>query len=186
MKYKTAILSVGILLLSGMAYSGTQADVKALPKTSVFTFQQTVVLDGSPDTVYDYATGDISGWWDHSFSKKPYRLFIEAKPGGGFYEIFSKDGDGVLHATVTAAQRGKLLRMDGPLGLAGRALHMVCTYTFTPVDDTHTELNLSVHMAGEIDVKTAAIVEQVWHHFLFDRLKVYAAGGGHMPAPVVK
>jgi len=113
MKYKIAILYVGILLLSGMAYSATQSKVTSSPEANVFTFQEKVVMDGSPETVYDYATGDISGWWDHSFSKKPYRLFIEAKPGGGFYEIFNKNGDGVLHATVTAAQRGKLLRMDG-------------------------------------------------------------------------
>jgi len=42
---------------------------------------------GDPVFVYDHLTGDISEWWDHSFSEKPYKLFIEARPGGGFYEI---------------------------------------------------------------------------------------------------
>ena len=73
----------------------------------VFSFEQQLTLPGTPNEIYDAITGDISGWWDHSFSEKPYKLYIEPKPGGGFYEIFNESGDGVKHATVTVADRGR-------------------------------------------------------------------------------
>ena len=72
--------------------------------------------------VFDHLTGDISAWWDHSFSPNPYHLYIEARPGGGFYEIFDNAGDGAIHATVILAKRGEMFRMEGPLGLSGQAL----------------------------------------------------------------
>ncbi len=33
---------------------------------------------------------EFSAWLDHSFSDKPLKIFIEARPGGGFYEIFDR------------------------------------------------------------------------------------------------
>jgi hypothetical protein len=139
----------------------------------VFNFEQQLSIPGSPDIVYDSMTGDISGWWDHSFSEKPYRIYIEAKPGGGFYEIFNEKGDGALHATVILAERGKILRFDGPLGLSGKAIQLVCTYEFSPLDSDSTLLKLSVHGSGEIQKGLPALVEKVWHHFLFERFKPY-------------
>jgi len=138
-----------------------------------------VVLPGSPVEIYDAITGDISGWWDHSFSGKPHKLYIEAKPGGGFYEIFNERGDGALHATVIYAERGKQLRFDGPLGLSGRALQSVVTYTFSAVGTDSTRLGLSVHMSGEIDQPTAEGVEKVWRHFLLERFAPYIRSGEH-------
>ena len=72
-----------------------------------FVFQIEQDLPGAPEIIYDAITGDISGWWDHSFSQNPKKFYIEAKPGGGFYEIFDDSGDGVLHGTVIYAKRGK-------------------------------------------------------------------------------
>ena len=143
------------------------------PATGAYAIEFDVMLAGRPGPVYDAITGDISGWWDHSFSQKPYRLYIEAKPGGGFYEIFNRQGEGVKHATVTYAERGKVLRFEGPLGLAGRALSAVTTYRFAPAGGDSTKLSLAVHMAGEIDPETARQVEGVWRHFLIERFKPY-------------
>ncbi len=53
---------------------------------------------------------DTNDWWDHSFAENPEKLFIEARPGGGFYEIFDTQGNGARHATVIYAERGKMLR----------------------------------------------------------------------------
>jgi hypothetical protein len=139
----------------------------------VFSFKKALSLPGSPETIYDAITGDISGWWDHSFSESPHKLYIEPRPGGGFYEIFNEQGDGVLHATVIYAQRGKLLRFDGPLGFSGQALQLVCTYEFEPVGQDSTQLTLSVHGSGEVDEETPQIIEKVWEHFLFDRFRPY-------------
>ncbi|MFZ5940110.1 MAG: hypothetical protein ACOYXB_06010 [Bacteroidota bacterium] len=139
-----------------------------------FIFTNEYRVPGSPTFVYDHFTGDISGWWDHSFSEKPFRLFIEARPGGGFYEYFDSTGNGVLHATVIAADRGRLLRLDGPLGLAGKALNLVCTMTFSEAAPDTTKLVLEVHGSGEIGEGIPEMVEQVWNHFVEERFIPYA------------
>ena len=77
------------------------------------------------------------------------------------------------------AERGKMLRFDGPLGLSGKAVQMVCTYEFIETSTDSTTLKLSVHASGEIDEGLPAIVELVWHHFLFERFKPYIESGEH-------
>lgn len=49
---------------------------------------------------------------------------------------------------VTGAQKGKLLSMEGPLGLAGNALNLVSTYHLTQEQDS-TRLRIEVHGSGE-------------------------------------
>jgi len=149
------------------------------PNKSGFSFEHELTLPGTTEEIYDAVTGDISGWWDHSFSENPLKFYIDPKPGGGFYEIFNESGDGVLHATVIYAERGKMLRMDGPLGLSGKAVKMVFTYTFEQVDPELTKLKLAVNGSGEIEEGTSEIVKNVWHHFLFDQLKPYVESGKH-------
>lgn len=158
-------------LFAALPAAAQQAPAETLYGT--FAFSDTLRFAGTPRDVYDGITGDVTGWWDHSFSEKPHRMYIEAKPGGGFYEIFSPDGDGVLHATVTAAQRGVLLRFVGPLGLAGRAIDMVTTWTFVPIGQDSTEFVISVRAAGEIRSELGATVRGVWHHFLVERFTPY-------------
>jgi hypothetical protein len=109
--------------------------------------------------------------------ERPARFYIDPRPGGGFYEIFDETGDGVLHATVIYAHRGKLLRLDGPLGLSGRAVKIVWTLGFEPAGNDSTALTLSVHGSGEIEKGVPETVEQVWRHFLFERFKPYIESG---------
>ena len=149
------------------------------PKYDVFSFDMQVNLPGTTTQIYDAITGDISGWWDHSFTEKPYKLYIDAIPGGGFYEIFNAGGDGAKHATVIYSDRGKMLRMDGPLGLSGRAIQMVTTYEFNELGSDSTTLKVSVHAAGEVGEGVPAIVESVWQHFIFERFKPYIEAGKH-------
>ena len=144
-----------------------------IPKYDVFTFEHKLTLPGTPEVIYDAISGDISGWWDHSFSENPNKFYIEAKPGGGFREIFDDSGDGVLHATVIYAERGKALRFDGPLGLSGTAIKMVTTYNFTPVGTDSTALSVSLNASGEMEKGTGDVVKNVWHHFMFERFKPY-------------
>ncbi|MCW8811085.1 MAG: hypothetical protein OQK64_09030, partial [Ignavibacteriaceae bacterium] len=156
----------------------TQENEKS--KYDVFSFDKDVTLPGSPETIFDAVTGDISGWWDHSFSEHPKKFFIEPKPGGGFWEIFDDKGNGVLHATVIYADRGKILRFDGPLGLSGKAIQVVTTYEFEPVGSDSTLFKVSVHAAGEVDEGVPQIVESVWNHFIFERLEPYIKSGKHL------
>lgn len=145
-------------------------------ETGAFIVEHELTLPGSPAEIYDAVTGDISGWWDHTVSSDPIKLIIEAKPGGGFWEIFDESGDGVRHAVVTGAQRGKFLRFEGPLGLAGNALHMVTTYTFEPASDDSTHLKLSVHGQGELQAGWSEAVDRTWRHFLFERFQPFVVG----------
>ena len=149
-------------------------------KSGAFSVEHELILPGSPDIIYDAISGDISCWWDHSFKENPLKLYIEAKPGGGFYEIFNEKGDGALHATVIYAERGKMLRFTGPLGLSGNAINMVHTYTFEAVGSDSTRLNLSVHASGEFEDSIPATIDRVWFHFLFERFKPYIENRQHL------
>ena len=175
------ILLAGIL---GLGFPGDAAPTADRPAEAIetggfaFTFERTV--PGTRRETYDALTGDISGWWDHTLATTPVRLYIEPRPGGGFYEIFNESGDGVRHAVVTAAERGVLLRFEGPLGLAGNALFMVATYELAEVgnEGTSTNLKVTVHAAGEMQEGWAEAVEDVWHHFIDERFVPYMEAGG--------
>jgi hypothetical protein len=164
-----------VLLITIISLPSSSQEAK--PKYDVFSFEQQLTLPGTTTQIYDAITGDISGWWDHSFSEKPYKLYIDAIPGGGFYEIFNAGGDGVKHATVIYSDRGKILRFDGPLGLSGKAIQMVTTYEFFEAGQDSTTLKLSVHGSGEIEEGLPATIDSVWHHFLFERFKPYIEEG---------
>jgi uncharacterized protein YndB with AHSA1/START domain len=177
MKTKLAAISVLIFCMIAVAPRPTKAEViSAAP--GKFKVEVAIDLPATPNEVYDAVTGDISPWWDHSFHQHPKKLFIEAKPGGGFWEIFDDSGDGVLHATVNYTERGKILRYTGPLGFSGIAAEFVTTYQFSPAG-TGTHLKVTAVAAGDVDEKTAAIVDQVWHHFLYERLKPYIESGDY-------
>ncbi len=157
-----------------------QESEKITPHFDIFAFEKEVTLPGSPEEIFDAATGDISGWWDHSFSENPKKFFIEPKPGGGFYEIFDDEGNGVLHATVIYSQRGKMIRFDGPLGLSGRAVQIVTTYEFSSIGNDSTLMKISVHGSGELEKGLPAIVERVWEHFIFERFEPYVEEEKHI------
>ena len=178
MRYNNFVVVIIFLLSSFL--TAQQSNNASGVNYGAFSFTKEVKLPGTPEDIFEAATGDISGWWDHSVSKSPVEFYIEPVPGGGFWEYFDDKGNGVLHATVIAADRGKLLRFDGPLGLAGNAIQLVTTYTFEASGTDSTFMKISVHGAGEVDDATPAIVEKVWEHFIFERFKPYVESGGHL------
>jgi hypothetical protein len=162
----------GLLLVAcGVA----DAELVSKPVTA-WTITHTVMLPGSPERAYDAATGDIAPWWDHTFHENPQRLVIEPWAGGGFWEIWNDQGEGVRHATVTRAERGKVLRFEGPLGLAGEGILLVTTWTFTAKGDS-TELACTSNLVGAVPAGFEKAVDQVWAHFLSGRLKPYIESG---------
>ncbi|HEX6790996.1 MAG TPA: SRPBCC domain-containing protein, partial [Candidatus Krumholzibacteria bacterium] len=163
-----------LLMTASIAF----AEVKTVPVNG-FSFTLPVVLPGTPAEIFDAATGDISGWWDHTFSKNPKSFVLEPKAGGHFVELFDDQGNGVQHATVIYCERPKTIRFEGPLGLSGNAVQMVHTYSFEAVGDDSTRLTLTVNGQGAIDPATAGIVESVWKHFLVERFKPYVEAGKH-------
>jgi hypothetical protein len=166
-------LAIAVVLLAAPAPA--RAEVKPAP-TGGFVIEHRLTLPGSPERIYDAITGDLTGWWDHTFSGKPKAFYVEPWPGGGFYEIFDDSGDGVRHGTVIWAQRGKRLRVDGPLGLSGNALQFVFTYDLAARGDS-TDLVFQGSGAGRVDDGWPALIDGVWHHFLFDGLKPYVESG---------
>ena len=168
---------IGMLLLLTTPIGSGARIVKSSPTS--FTIAQELFLPVPPEEAYDAMTGDISGWWDHSFSGEPAKLFIEPRPGGGFVELFDESGNGALHATVTYADRGKLLRLVGPLGLAGNPFTMVMTFVFKPAKGG-TTIELTASSIGEMQDGWDTAVDGVWYHFLFERLKPWVEAGNHL------
>jgi hypothetical protein len=160
---------LGILFL---IISNLKAEHKPL-KVGAFRVIHSLTLPGTAESLFDQVTGDISGWWDHSMSEKPLKFYIEPKAGGGFYEIFDESGGGVKHAEVIYAQRGKMLRFVGPLGLSGNAINLVTSYQFEVVGKDSVRLNVTVNASGQMEEGWAEAVDRVWYHFLFEQLKPY-------------
>jgi hypothetical protein len=144
------------------------------PAYGAFVFHDTVTVPGTSAAAFDRFV-DVDAWWDHRFSENPVRFYIEPKPGGGFWEIFDDQGNGVRHAEVIYVQRPGILRMEGPLGLSGNAIQLVVTLEFTARGDS-TVVALEVHGAGEVRERWPQVVRSVWHHFLAERYKPYSDG----------
>lgn len=181
-KQNIIITSAVLLCLPGpggpTALQSSQAETIQALQVGGFALTKEVVLPGTPGEIFDAMTGDVQPWWDHTFSESPRKLYIEARPGGGFYEIFDEEGNGALHATVITANRGELLRFTGPLGLAGSALEMVHTFTFE-AEGENTRVKLRLHAVGELPEGIPQTVSAVWDHFLVERLKPYVESGRH-------
>jgi hypothetical protein len=163
------------LVVLASAAPPAEAELSAQPVTG-WKITHVVTLPGSPERVYDAATGDIAPWWDHTFKEKPVRLVIEPWAGGGFWEIWNDAGEGVRHATVTWAERGRRLRFEGPLGLAGEGIQMAVTWDFAARGDS-TELACTANLAGAVPPGVEKAVAAVWSHFLSGRLKPYVESG---------
>lgn len=140
-----------------------------------------VVIEAPRDTVFDAATGDITGWWDHSFALDPHVLHIEPVADGRFYEqMRAGSDDGALHARVIYVDAPEQLRLHGPLGLSGQAIDLVSSWTLSETDQGHTRFRVDLAMMGEIDSELAGIVRDVWVHFIDARLKPYVEAQCHL------
>ena len=162
-----------LLLCALLVPVAASAEVKAL-ETGGFGLDRNVTVAGTPVQVYDMITGDLSPWWDHTFSDHPQAFYLEPWPGGGFYEMFDDKGNGVKHGTVLWAERGKRLRFEGPLGLSGNAVVFVCTYDLAAQGADSTKIHFTASLAGKVEKGWAEGVDKVWGHFLEERLRAYA------------
>lgn len=171
-----------LALLSMLALMTQDAAAEPPAAFEVQGFRSQIVVEiGAPVAeVFDAATGDISGWWDHSFSGNPAELVIEPRFGGRFYErVVAGEAGGALHATVIYVDPPTRLRLDGPLGLSGRAVHLVSSWTLSEAQGG-TLFTVDLSLAGEVDADLAAAVTNVWDHFIRERLKAYVEAGCHL------
>jgi len=174
------VVAIGIVLAT--LASAARAEVKQHPSSS-FSFEQSVLLACNRDEIFGASTGDIGGEWDHAISDNPKKFYLEPKVGGCFCETFDDAGNGVRHAVVTYVDRPKLLRFEGPLGLAGNAIQMVFTYKFESVWGDSTLLTLQAQGSGHVEPGWPDVVAKVWNHFLVERFKPYVEAGKHKAKP---
>lgn len=145
---------------------------------SGFAVERAVVVGATPDAAFDAFTGDIRGWWDHSFSAQPHALVLEAKVGGSFYELFDDAGNGAQHARVTLVRRGEEIQFRGPLGFQalGVNMEMVHRVRFEAEGEGKTRVSVSVRGVGEVQAGWPETVEKVWGHFLEERFQPFVEG----------
>jgi len=169
------------LAMTFLLANASLAEVRSIPAEEVgyYISENVVMIAATPDVVWDNLTGDVLPWWDHSWSENPLKMYIEPTPGGGFYEIFDKEGHGVRHAAVIAAVPGKLLRLDGPLGLAGRAIDTVTTYELEASGDS-TKVIITCSFGGQIGNELAKTVDLVQRHFIAQQLKTFIESGAYL------
>ena len=94
-------------------------------------------------------------------------------------EIFDDEGNGVVHADVIYAERGKILRMSGPLGFSGHPIEIVMNLKFEE-HESGTLLSATIRGFGPLEDGWAQATDQVWHHFLIEQLKPYVEAGKHL------
>jgi len=153
-------------------------DALAAYEPQGFRTRFNVEIAAPVETVFEVATGDVSAWWDHSFTLEPAELVIEPEFGGRFYERFEEGSpDGALHARVIYVDRPNGLRLQGPLGLSGRAVDLVTSWTLTETQAGHTDFVVEISIQGEVDEALAGVVREVWIHFIEGRLKPFVEGG---------
>lgn len=177
---ETTIIDIALVA----AFALQAAEPVEIQPFEVGAFRTRIVVEiAAPrETVFDVATGDIKPWWDHTFYPDSAELVIEPEFGGRFYERFVEgEEDGVIHAEVISIYRPELLRLEGPLGLSGRAYHLVTTWTLEEAEDGQaTRFVVDLSMMGEVDAELAGIVRRVWVHFIDGRLKPYVESGCHL------
>jgi uncharacterized protein YndB with AHSA1/START domain len=175
--HRNLLVTLVALALAGLVTLGAMRQTDASLEVSAFTVEHSVVVAATPEQAWDAFTGDVTEWWDHSFSQQPAEMAIEPWPGGRFIEKFGTGDDGALHARVTYAERPKTLRFTGPLGFASVDMHFDMAHTFR-FEEVEGGTRVSVRVVGLGTVQTGweQAVQGVWQHFLNERFKPYVEG----------
>jgi hypothetical protein len=162
-----------LLLLVLLAPAIARAEVRTI-ETGGFGLDRNVTVAGTPVQVYDMITGDLRPWWDHTFSEHPKAFLHRALAGRRLHRARSTTramasstprccGPSAASACASRParphrQRGRVRLHLRPRG-AGSRQHE---------DPLHRELR------GKVEKGWAEGVDQVWGHFLEERLRAYA------------
>ena len=142
-------LSSLVVLLLAVSL-GSPAEVVEV-NTSGFLVRREALVDATPEKVYRSLTADVGSWWhpEHTYSKNPRNLSIDARAGGCFCERLP-DGGGAEHLRVVFVSPGKKLRMVGALGpLQQSGLAGSMTWTLT-AQGSSTKVELTYDVGGRI------------------------------------
>jgi uncharacterized protein YndB with AHSA1/START domain len=108
--------------------------------------RKTLQLNCSRDHAFRVFTQNMGRWWPqtHHVGNVPFRdILIEPRTGGRWYEISTKDAEGLW---------GHVLAWDPPQRVL-LSWHLDTTFTFNPDRNRASELDISFHALGESKVR---------------------------------
>ena len=147
----------------------------------VLHLTHTAHLPASPGRVYDALTRQINEWWVPVYPDA-HSITLEAQPGGRLVEQFATPEAGAgapagaLLALVTYLRPDEELRLSGPLDLTVEASLHTVGVRLHPAGEG-TTLQLTHHIAGEIDSGMAAHYARFWQERLDQRLHAFLEKG---------
>ena len=141
-------------------------------KPEWFQFIQEVKIDAPPAKAWK-SLMDVERWWKFRMFDGKSRLKLEPWAGGRFHEA-GPNGIEALHCFVTYIEPGKLLRMNGPLGMSHLPVNHVFIFELQP-SGTGTVLRFCQRSHGLMTPKVKQSFQGGWPA-LFKELKKLAEG----------
>jgi uncharacterized protein YndB with AHSA1/START domain len=147
-------------------------ETQALSQTQIV---QEIQIEASRLRVFSALTADVASWWEHVTydPKGKAELFIEPAVGGRFFERL---GDAArLYAIVTRYEPGKVLELQGPMGMPG-CVFGTLSFSLRSDDGKFTSVFLEHTFMGQVDPETV-IMYRDGSGSLLKALKAYVERG---------
>jgi DNA-binding transcriptional ArsR family regulator/uncharacterized protein YndB with AHSA1/START domain len=141
------------------------------------TIELEVDLAAEPVQVFRALTEEIDAWWSYRVAADS-TIWLEAVPGGRFYEAFA-GGGGALYARVTYVRPGEALRFKGTMGLPDDACTNLIQMRLAPRAAGETRLTLVHRFPGNVSAITVETFERSWKELLCQHFKGYVEQGKH-------
>jgi uncharacterized protein YndB with AHSA1/START domain len=151
------------------------SQVEEKPIMETVRIEQEVVIAAEPERVFEAMTDGVNSWWAHGYQSPQSTVHLEPYAGGRFYEDFGPERGSAFYATVTYWDRGKKLRLMGPMGMSGP---VVGTMTFDLEPEAGgTRVKLSHQIMGAVDEETRQGYTSGWQELLGDHLRRFVEEG---------
>jgi uncharacterized protein YndB with AHSA1/START domain len=147
-------------------------ETQALSQTQIV---HEIQIEAPSQQVFSALTADVASWWEHvtyNPKGKP-ELFIEPAVGGRFFERSGEDAR--LYAIVTRYEPGKVLVMQGPMGMPG-CVFGTLSFTLRSDDGNFTNVLLEHTFMGQVDPETVSMYRD-GSGTLLKALKAYVEHG---------
>ncbi|HEX9746756.1 MAG TPA: SRPBCC domain-containing protein [bacterium] len=138
----------------------TETKIDNQAQLGEFHHQYEVEINAPREKVWETMTGDVGEWWNHTFSEKPARLYIEPKAGGYFGEDFDSHGNGCIHAVVTFVKKPEKLVYRGWMGMQGPVNGVISVVL--EENNGVTIMKLSHQCTGKVDEVVANGYGEGW------------------------
>ena len=144
-------------------------------KTYAFQFIQELKIDAPPNRVWDSLL-NVGGWFKFDTNAPSFGRKLELHPGGRFFNEMP-DGSMALHAIVTYVEPGKLLRLNGQMGMTHVPVNSVFIFELNDRKGGGTLLRFCQRSFGYMDKDVAKRMKSGWGKLL-PNLKALAESRG--------